>query len=246
MNEVKKTNEAELSAAAVQGGESEERTARERLSLASITRAFGTAVVSVVFLTAVLGVLYPAVVTVVGGTLFPDQASGSLVRDESGKVIGSRLLGQDWTDTGLFEGRPSATGERPNNPMATSGTNYAQSNPELVKAVRERAERWRRLTGSDAPVPMELLTASSSGLDPQITREGALYQIPWVAKRTGLTPERLRTMIFECSSQEAAALGGGALVNVFELNMRVRAELVAAGKPAMPPALEKTPEKSRS
>ena len=105
--------------------------------------------------------------------------------------------------------------------MATSGSNYAQSNPDLEKAVKERAERWQKMTGSDKPVPMELLTASASGLDPQISLAGALYEVPWVAKSTGLSAAELEALVRSVAKKDLLAFGGDPLVNVLELNLKV-------------------------
>ena len=107
------------------------------------------------------------------------------------------------------------------NPMATSGTNYAQSNPDLAKAVKERSERWQKLTGSGAPVPMELLTASASGLDPQISLAGALYEIPWVSRSTGIPAAQLEALVRSMAKKDLLAFGGDPLVNVLELNLKV-------------------------
>ena len=193
-------------------------TAREKLG---VLKTLGRSLALLVFFSLILGLAYPALVTVAGNAIFPDEASGSLVRTAQGKVAGSRLLGEDWTDTGLFEGRPSATGGNPCNPMATSGSNYAQSNPDLAKAVKERAGRWQKLTGSNAPVPMELLTASASGLDPQISLAGALYEIPWVSRSTGIPAADLEALARSLAKKDLLAFGGDLLVNVLELNLKV-------------------------
>ena len=192
--------------------------AREKLG---VLKTLGRSFELLLFFGLILGLAYPALVTVAGNAIFPDQASGSLVRSADGKVAGSRLLGEDWTDTGLFEGRPSATGGNPYNPMATSGTNYAQSNPDLAKAVKERSERWQKLTGSGAPVPMELLTASASGLDPQISLAGSLYEIPWVSRSTGIPAAQLEALVRSMAKKDLLAFGGDPLVNVLELNLKV-------------------------
>lgn len=192
--------------------------AREKLG---VLKTLGRSFELLLFFGLILGLAYPALVTVAGNAIFPDQASGSLVRSADGKVAGSRLLGEDWTDTGLFEGRPSATGGNPYNPMATSGTNYAQSNPDLAKAVKERSERWQKLTGSGAPVPMELLTASASGLDPQISLAGALHEIPWVSRSTGIPAAQLEALVRSMAKKDLLAFGGDPLVNVLELNLKV-------------------------
>lgn len=193
-------------------------TAREKLG---VLKTLGRSLALLVFFSLILGLAYPALVTVAGNAIFPDEASGSLVRTAQGKVAGSRLLGEDWTDTGLFEGRPSATGGNPCNPMATSGSNYAQSNPDLAKAVKERAGRWQKLTGSNAPVPMELLTASASGLGPQISLAGALYEIPWVSRSTGIPAADLEALARSLAKKDLLAFGGDPLVNVLELNLKV-------------------------
>ena len=193
-------------------------TAREKLG---VLKTLGRSLALLVFFSLILGLAYPALVTVAGNAIFPDEASGSLVRTAQGKVAGSRLLGEDWTDTGLFEGRPSATGGNPCNPMATSGSNYAQSNPDLAKAVKERAGRWQKLTGSNAPVPMELLTAAAAGLDPQISLAGALYEIPWVSRSTGIPAADLEALASSLAKKDLLAFGGDPLVNVLELNLKV-------------------------
>lgn len=198
-----------------------EKTAVAGEERLSVGKSLVTAFVMMVFFTVVLGFVYPAVTTWVGGAIFSDKAEGSLIRDEAGRVIGSKLIGQNFENTGLFEGRPSATGEKPYNPMASSGTNMAQSNPDLQKAVKERSERWHKLTGNTAPVPMDLVTSSSSGLDPQISLDAALYQVPYVAKKTGLSAEVLTKLARDCATSDPLAFGGVPLVNVLELNLKV-------------------------
>lgn len=176
------------------------------------------------FLTVVLGIVYPIAVTGVARVVFPDQAQGSLVREE-GKVIGSALIGQDWSGTGLFMGRPSTVGY---DAMSSGGSNQALSNLTFQKDVLSRAKAWREKVGGNAvntPVPQVLLTASGSGLDPDLPIEAVRYQIPYVARSTGLSEEILLMLAEETSREDFLAFGASPLVNVLELNCRVVAEL---------------------
>lgn len=186
-------------------------------SWGQIPGVFVRCLLSFVFLAVLLGLVYPAVVTGLSNLVFPQQAHGSLV-EVGGKPIGSALIGQDWTDTGLFEGRPSATNY---NASSTSGSNLAMSNPDLTKAVKERVARWQERTGSKQTVPLALVTASSSGLDPDIPVSAALYQIPVVAKATGLAAKELETLIAQQERSDFLSLGEEKLVNVLELNVAV-------------------------
>src|SRR6188474_1433353 len=146
------------------------------------------ALVMFTVLTLVTGVAYPLVVTGAAQSLFPLQAGGSLiVRD--GKPVGSALIGQNFSDPGHFWGRPSATGPMPYNAAASGGANQGPLNPALVDAVKGRVEALRAADpGNTAPVPVDLVTASASGLDPHITPAAALYQVPRVAKARTLDP----------------------------------------------------------
>lgn len=199
-------NQAEMASAAV-----------ATFSWSQVPVLFVHCLLSFVFLAALLGLVYPAFVTFVSGWIFPAQASGSLVKfaDQS---VGSTLIGQDWTDTGLFEGRPSATAY---NASSTSGSNLALSNPALVQAVQERVARWKQRTGSNQTVPLALVTASGSGLDPDIPLSAALYQIPVVAKATGLDSKVLAQLIAQYARNDFLSLGSEKLVNVLQLNIAV-------------------------
>lgn len=179
-----------------------------------------------VFLAIVLGLLYPLVTTLVARIAMPNKSVGSpvsavVVADKAEPrtvVVGSKLIGLDWTDSGLFEGRPKAAGVSASN---SGATNLALTNPKLAQEVRARVERWRKLTGSDAPVPISLVTASASGLDPDITEHVALYQVPYVAKKTGLSPNVLKDLIYKTARQKTLDFDHGRLINVLELNQHV-------------------------
>lgn len=189
----------------------------EDLSIRAMGRSLAQGFGILLFLTAILGVVYPAVVTGAAGVLAPREAAGSAVEFE-GSPAGSELLGQDWGGTGLFEGRPSAAGW---NPKLSGASNAALSNPEYLAAVKARIERWKAKTGSDAPVPADLVTASGSGLDPDISVEAARYQAGAVAAATGLPLERVKQLIDGAAREPFLAFAPSPIVNVLSLNMAV-------------------------
>ncbi|HEY6640621.1 potassium-transporting ATPase subunit KdpC [Povalibacter sp.] len=171
------------------------------------------------FLTLVTGVVYPLVITGIGAALFADAASGSLiVRD--GRPVGSRLIGQAFTEPQYFWGRPSATGGAPYNALASGGTNQGPLNPALVDAAKGRMEGLRAVDpGNNAPVPVDLVTASASGLDPHISVAAANYQVARVARARGLPVERVRELVTKHSTDRWLGLFGEPTVNVLELNL---------------------------
>jgi K+-transporting ATPase ATPase C chain len=185
------------------------------------------AIVLFLLLTLITGVAYPLVVTGIGRAAFPHAAAGSLI-EKDGKVVGSALIGQSFTDAGHFWGRPSATSPQPNNASSSSGSNLGPLNPALVDAVKGRVEA---LEAADqqagvvdrAPVPVDLVTASASGLDPEISPEAAAYQVARVAKRSGLSVDRVRALV--AAHTEGPQLGflGMPRVNVLELNLALDA-----------------------
>src|SRR5713226_8673523 len=134
------------------------------------------AIVSLVLFTVVTGVVYPTLVTVIAQLVFPHQANGSLIVKD-GKVVGSELVGQPFDDPKYFWGRPSATSPFAYNAASSSGSNQSPTNPDLIKAVQARVDALRAADpGNTAPVPVDLVTASGSGLDPHISPAAALYQ----------------------------------------------------------------------
>ncbi|UOO91139.1 potassium-transporting ATPase subunit KdpC [Vitreoscilla massiliensis] len=170
-------------------------------------------------LSVLLGLVYPLVVTGLGQVLFADAANGSLIH-QGDKVVGSHLLGQEFTRAEHFWGRPSATAEFAYNPMASGGSNLAATNPQLTAAAQ--AQLQVLATNPSSAVPVELLSASGSGLDPDISLQAALYQVPRVAQASGHTEQDLRTLVHSLS-RNTLTTGFQPLVNVVDLNLAVQA-----------------------
>lgn len=172
--------------------------------------------------TLLTGLAYPALVTGLAQLLFPSQANGSLVTQD-GRVVGSRLIGQHVDDPKLFWGRPSATSAVPYDAAASSGSNLGPSNPALVHAVKGRVAALKATPNDGSPVPIDLVTTSGSGLDPDVSPAAALWQIPRVAAANGLSPERVRELVLAHVEPRTLGLLGEPRVNVLELNLALRA-----------------------
>ena len=172
-----------------------------------------------VLLSAITGIAYPLVVTGIARVAFPDAAGGSLVV-KNGKAIGSTLIGQNFTDPKHFWGRPSATGPYPYNAAASGGSNQGPLNPALVDAVKGRIDALKAADpGNVKPVPVDLVTASASGLDPHISPEAARYQLQRIAAARKLSIERVASLIDAHTQGRDFGLFGEARVNVLLLNL---------------------------
>jgi potassium-transporting ATPase KdpC subunit len=172
-----------------------------------------------VVLTAITGVVYPLAVTGLAQALFPQQANGSIVKVD-GKAVGSELIGQQFTSPRYFWGRLSATGPYPYNAAASGGSNLGPLNPALTDAAKARIEALMAADpGNAAPVPVDLVTASGSGLDPEISLAGAYYQAPRVAKLRGLPVARVRALIDGHAARPWLGVFGEPRVNVLALNL---------------------------
>ena len=172
-----------------------------------------------VLLSAITGLIYPLLVTGISQAVFPAQAAGSLM-ERDGKLIGSRLIGQNFTDPKYFWGRPSATSPYPNNAAASGGSNLGPLNPALKAAVESRIKALREADpGNTAPVPVDLVTASASGLDPHISPAAADYQAGRVARVRRLAPEAVQALVAQHTEDRQWSLFGEPRVNVLELNL---------------------------
>ena len=177
------------------------------------------ALVLFVLLSLLTGLAYPLLVTSLGQALYPAQAAGSLIVKD-GKPVGSLLIGQAFSDPGHFWGRPSATGPQPNNAAASSGSNQGPLNPALLDAVKGRVQALHDADpGTTAPVPVDLVTASASGLDPHISVAAARYQVQRVATARKLEAARVDALIESATERPLLGLLGEPGVNVLRLNL---------------------------
>jgi len=174
---------------------------------------------SLLLFTILTGIIYPLVVTGIAQVIFPRQANGSIIVKD-GKPVGSGLIGQQFEDPKYFWGRLSATGPYPYNGAASSGSNLGQNNPALMTAVEGRIKALHEAEpGNTAKIPVDLVTASGSGLDPHISQAAAEYQIKRVAKTRGLDQTSVRTLIAKHTQGRWIGLIGEPGVNVLELNL---------------------------
>jgi potassium-transporting ATPase KdpC subunit len=180
---------------------------------------FRPAITLFVVLTVLTGVVYPLAVTAVGQLLFAHTANGSIVT-VNGKPVASALIGQQFSSPGFFWGRPSATGPQPYNAASSSGSNLGPLNPALADAVKARIEALRAADpGNDKPVPIDLVTASASGLDPDISLAAAYYQATRVARVRHQTPEQVKALIDRHAQRPWLGIFGEPRVNVLALNL---------------------------
>ncbi len=182
-------------------------------------------------LTLLTGIAYPLIVTGLTETLFPAQAHGSLILKD-GKAVGSALIGQSFSDPAHFWGRPSATGPMANNAAASSGSNQGPMNPALADAVKSRVAALREADPSNkAAIPVDLVTASASGLDPHISLAAAQFQLGRVAAARKLPPQAVQALIDQNTQRPFLGLLGEPGVNVLQLNLALDAHSGHGTKP---------------
>ncbi|QIR28367.1 potassium-transporting ATPase subunit KdpC [Kluyvera genomosp. 3] len=185
--------------------------------------ALRPAIVIFLFLAVITGGVYPLLTTALGQWLFHTQANGSLIF-ENHEIRGSQLIGQNFSDPGYFQGRPSATADAPDNPMASGGSNLAGSNPALDKLFTDRIAALRAANpDASRTVPVELVTASASGLDANLSPAAALWQVPRIAKARGFSPQWLTQQVQAATHTPLLGFLGQPVVNIIELNMALDA-----------------------
>jgi K+-transporting ATPase ATPase C chain len=176
-------------------------------------------------LTLLTGVVYPGVTTLIGTLAFHDRVNGSVI-EVGGRAVGSHLIGQPFSGAKYFWSRPSATSPQPYNGEASSGSNQGPTNPALEMAVRDRIAALQAADpGNRAPIPVDLVTASGSGLDPQISPAAAEYQVARVARERRLSAEAVRALVAKATEGRTFGVLGEPRVNVLELNLALDGSL---------------------
>ena len=178
------------------------------------------AILLFIIFTVICGGIYPAVVTGLAYAIFPKQARGSFIIDNSGEVAGSTLIGQPFSDPKYFWPRPSATTDFGYNPLGSGGSNSGPTNPDYLRTVSERVKTLRN-SGLNGPIPAEMVQASASGLDPHISPEAALLQVPRVARVRGISEDVLRKAISDRTEERQFGFIGAPRVNVLVLNLEL-------------------------
>ena len=182
-------------------------------------RIIRQSIVMLALLTLVTGVAYPLLATGLAQLLFPHAANGSLI-ERDGKTMGSELIGQAFSDPKYFWSRPSATAPFPDNSAASSGSNLGPTNPALADTIKQRVEALRAADpGNTAPVPVDLVTASGSGLDPHISPAAAEYQVARVARVRGVPTTDIRKRVVDATEGRTFGILGEPRVNVLRLNL---------------------------
>jgi potassium-transporting ATPase KdpC subunit len=172
-----------------------------------------------IFLTLVLGVIYPLAITGICQVVFPRQANGSLIT-ANGNVIGSELLGQNFTKPEYFQPRPSAAGNDGYDATASGGSNYGPTNQKLIDRVKASVDKFRKENPDyQGPIPADLVTASASGLDPHLSPDSVQAQVPRVAKARGISGDQLNQLVAQFTEPPDLGLLGEARVNVLKLNL---------------------------
>lgn len=198
----------------------------------AITQSIRPAISIFVVITALTGLAYPALITGISQTLWSDLANGSLIHQQN-KAVGSTLIGQSFTNPAYLWGRPSATSTTPYNGQASGGSNLGPLNPDLAKAVQDRIAALHQADPENtAAVPIDLVTASGSGLDPDITPAAAYYQAARIAKLRGVTVEQVKVVIQQHTQEPQAGLFGEPRVNVLQVNLALD-QLAPLAKPVV-------------
>jgi K+-transporting ATPase ATPase C chain len=199
---------------------------------------FGIAVRTTIVTLVLTGLLYPFVMTGIAQVLFPWRANGSLVTDDRGQVVGSALIAQGFANPAYLQPRPSAAGEKGYDAASSSGSNLGSTSKKLQDRIKEDLKRLKEENpDASGPVPGDLVTASGSGLDPHVSPQGALWQVPRIAKARGISPERVQAVVTANVEGRTFGILGEPKVNVLWVNLALDRQF---GRPTpLPPAPEK-------
>jgi potassium-transporting ATPase KdpC subunit len=199
----------------------------------TMTIAIRTTIVTLVL----TGLVYPSVMTGLAQILFPWRANGSLVTDEKGEVVGSELIAQGFANPAYLQPRPSAAGETGYDAASSSGSNLGPTSKKLQDRIKEDLKRLREENpDASGPVPADLVTASGSGLDPHVSPQGALWQVPRIAKARGISPERVQAVVTATVEGRTFGILGEPRVNVLLVNLALDRQF---GRPVSLPAQER-------
>jgi len=179
-----------------------------------------TAILMTLVTTLILGVVYPLVVTGLAQVIFPHQANGSLIKNEAGEVVGSELIGQPFALPGYFQPRPSAAGAAGYDAGASSGSNLGPTNQKLIDRVKADVEKYQS-ENPGAPIPIDMVTTSGSGLDPHISPANAEFQIPRITRERGLSEARIREIVVKYTEGRQFGFLGEPRVNVLLMNLEL-------------------------
>jgi len=188
------------------------------------------------------GLLYPLVMTGIAGAVFPGRAGGSFVTDDAGKAVGSELMAQGFSNPAYFQPRASAAGDKGYDPLSSGGTNLGPTSKKLRDGAVASLEKLQKENpDAPGPVPVELVTASGSGLDPHLSPQAALWQVPRIAKVRQVAPERVRALVEELTEGRDVGILGEPRVNVLEVNLALDRRLGAAPPAPAPPPPQAPP-----
>lgn len=178
------------------------------------------AILMTIVTTILLGLIYPLVITGIAQVIFPDQANGQLIKDKNGTVIGSRVIGQPFVSPGYFRSRPSNAGAAGYDAGASTGSNWGPTNQKLIDRVKAETEKLQK-ENPGKPIPADLVTASSSGLDPHISPAAAEFQVPRVAREREMSEDEVRQLVSAHTEGRTFGFIGEPTVNVLELNIEL-------------------------
>jgi K+-transporting ATPase ATPase C chain len=189
-----------------------------------------TAAITIILLTVITGLFYPLAVTGLAQLIFPSKANGSMII-KNGKTLGSKLIGQPFSDPKYFWSRLSATGPYAYNAGSSTGSNYGPLNPALYNAIKKRIQDLKAVDSlNNQMIPVDLVTSSSSGLDPHISIVSALYQLPRVARARGLSEEKVKAVVKQYTEGRDLGILGEPRVNVLKLNLELDELTISTGR----------------